>query len=466
MIIFEASTYQKKYKCPYCDKRFTRMDLVNHIDKKHSDMVPKDYTSTRVVFNMINKKDHGNCVMCGKETEWDEDKARYNRFCGSKSCHDKYVKIAHKNTGIEEKLRDPEFQQKMLANRSISGVYKFSDGGKVSYTGSYEKALLEFLDKVLNVKSEDVESPGPTIEYIYKGEKHFWITDQRYVPYDLVFDVKDGGDNPNNREMTEYREKQIAKEDAIRKQGKYNYIRLTNNNFQQLLEIMLELKEMLLDESKPNKPIIKINEDASITLGALPPANPNNVYIINYLKKNVFSGGEYEENRYALCKDYMQDAVTVKGGVFENINFEELQNADNVRVFKYINPSMDYIDILENSKEDTDFYKMLTGKDLLDNMQLEYDASFQEVLPYTEALKILRDSIYNTMNPRSPIVEGVSLPYFNLEQYNDCGDSNIKFYRDIDGVFLMNESSGMRTKSYGDTEFLEKFLSEISGLLY
>ena len=99
-------------------------------------------------------------------------------------------------------------------------------------------------------------------------------------------------------------------------------------------------------------------------------------------------------------------------------------------------------------------------------MQLEYDASFQEVLPYTEALKILRDSIYNTMNPRSPIVEGVSLPYFNLEQYNDCGDSNIKFYRDIDGVFLMNESSGMRTKSYGDTEFLEKFLSEISGLLY
>ena len=162
----------------------------------------------------------------------------------------------------------------------------------------------------------------------------------------------------------------------------------------------------------------------------------------------------------------MQDAVTVKGGVFENINFEELQNADNVRVFKYINPSMDYIDILENSKEDTDFYKMLTGKELLDNMQLEYDASFQEVLPYTEALKILRDSIYNTMNPRSPIVEGVSLPYFNLEQYNDRGDSNIKFYRDIDGVFLMNESSGMRTKSYGDTEFLEKFLSEISGLLY
>ena len=229
-VILTEASYEKKYKCPYCDKRDTRIHLVSHIEKKHSEMIPKGYTATRIVFNTINKKEHGVCVICGKETEWDENKARYNRFCGSKVCHDKYVKIAHKNTNIEAKLRDPEFQQKMLAGRSISGKYKFTDGGMVSYTGSYEKQLLEFLDKVLNVKSYDIESPGPTIPYTFNGEEHFWITDQRYIPYNLVFDVKDGGDNPNRREMPEYRAKQIAKESAIKKQGKYNYIRLTNNN--------------------------------------------------------------------------------------------------------------------------------------------------------------------------------------------------------------------------------------------
>lgn len=467
VVLTEASEYQKKYKCPYCDKRYTRMDLVDHIDKKHSDMIPKDYTATRVVFNMINKKEHGTCVICGKETKWDEDKARYDRFCGSKSCHDKYVKTAHKNTRIEEKLRDPEFQQKMLAGRSISGVYKFSDDGKVSYTGSYEKALLEFLDKMLNVKSEDVESPGPTIEYEYKGETHFWITDQRYIPYNLVFDVKDGGDNPNRREMTEYREKQIAKERAIKKQGKYNYIRLTNNNFEQLLEVMMELKEMLLDESRPNTPIIKINENSSITLGTLPPANSHNVYIIDYLKKNTFLDDD-DEHHYALCKDYMQDAVTVNGGVYEKINFEELQEMD-VRLYQCKNPEVEYLDILENSTEDTDFYKILTGKDILDEMQLEYDPSFKEVFPYTEMLNIMTESIVTTVMQSVPeqtsmVFEGVNIPYFELERYNDPDDI-VKYYRDMDGVFLMNEATGFRTKSYEDISILDSFKSDISNIL-
>ena len=149
-IVLEKTNYQKKYKCPYCDKRDTRQNLVSHIADDHEDMIPKDYTPLRVVFNTVNKKDHGNCIICKGETKWDENKGRYDRLCGKKSCHDKYVKMAHANTRIEERMRDPEFQQKMLAGRSISGEYKFSDGGRVSYVGSYEKNLLEFMDKDTN----------------------------------------------------------------------------------------------------------------------------------------------------------------------------------------------------------------------------------------------------------------------------------------------------------------------------
>lgn len=465
-IIMEGSTYQKRYKCPYCDKRLTRMDLVSHIEKKHQDMIPEGYTATRIVFNLINKKDHGTCVICGKETKWDENKARYDRFCGSKSCHDKYVKTAHKNTKIEEKLRDPEFQQKMLAGRSISGEYKFSDGNKVSYTGSYEKKVLEFLDKVLNVKSYDIESPGPVIEYEYKGEIHTWITDQRYIPYNLVWDVKDGGDNPNRREMTEYREKQIAKEAAIKKQGKYNYIRLTNNDFEQLIEVMLLLKEQLEDENTPKEPIIKINESASTMINTMPQSNPQDVYIIDYMKKNTFVDDD-EEHHYALCRDFMQDAVTIKNGFPQELSFEELMEMD-VRVYRYIGDA-NYSYIISESYTDRDIYTCLTDNSLLDSMQLDFDPLFEEVMPYTDRLKILSESLYvTTMNSipskSTAIYEGVTIPNFELEQYNDS-TSSVKFYRDMDGVFLMNESTGFRTKSYDDIEYLIKFKNDIAGIL-
>ena len=265
--------YKKKYKCPYCDERFERAKLADHIEKKHNEMIPEGYTASRVAFNTMNNKTRGKCIMCGKETDWNEDKCRYERICNSKRCHDDYVKLveerlkAARGVTRSEMLSDPHFQDKMLKGRSISGTYKFSDGGKLEYVGNYEKNFLEFMDKFLHVKSIDIQAPGPTIEYYYEGKKHFWITDFYYIPYNLVLDIKDGGKNPNKREMPEYRAKQKAKEKAIKSLGEYNYLRLTDNQFDQLLDVMLELKDAMIDLDGPfeqkiskMKPIIKINE--------------------------------------------------------------------------------------------------------------------------------------------------------------------------------------------------------------
>lgn len=467
--IAEASKYQKKYKCPYCDVRLVRTDLVDHINEKHPDMIPKGFTATRVVFNLINKKDHGTCVICKGESDWDENKARYNRLCNKKSCRDKYVKIAHTNTKIEERLRDPEFQQKMLAGRSISGEYKFSDGGKVSYTGSYEKKLLEFLDNFLHVQSCDIQSPGPVIEYEYNGQTHKWITDQYYIPYNLVFDVKDGGSNPNRREMVSYREKQIAKEAAIKKQGKYNYIRLTDNNFQQLIEIMLELKESLTDNLSPKtKPIIRINENSSITIGALPPANPQDVYLVHYMKKNTFIDDEDAEG-YALSKSFLQDCINIKHGLYEMFSFEELKEMD-LEVYRYTGEA-DFVKTLMKAYDDTDFYTILAGKELLDPGQIRFSEDFKEELPYTDMIKILSESIVATIEVAVSqpdyshmLYEGVSVPIFEMENLNESHDL-VKIYRDMNGYFMMNEDTWLRTPSYDNYDKLVKFKSEISTIL-
>lgn len=263
--------YNKKYKCPYCDYRFEREKLAKHIDKFHSDMIPEGYTSSRLAFNAINKKEHGTCIICHKESPWNEDKQRYERLCGNKKCHDEYLKLCEDRMKKKydgktktDMLNDPEFQDKMLKGRSISGKYKFENGTLIDYVGSYERNFLEFMDKYLHVLPEDIQAPGPTIEYMYNGKKHFWITDFYYIPYNLVLDIKDGGKNPNNRQMDSYREKQNEKEKAIAKCGKFNYLRLTDNQFDQLIEVMLELKETLIDlDIKKEKvdPLIRINEN-------------------------------------------------------------------------------------------------------------------------------------------------------------------------------------------------------------
>lgn len=444
-IITEASksSYQRKYKCPYCDTKKTRPELITHVSSKHEDMIPKNYTATRVVFNAVNKKEHGRCVICGGETKWDENKARYDRICEKKSCHDKYVKIAHQNTHIEEKLHDPEFQQKMLAGRSISGKYKFSDGGVVDYVGSYEKKLLEFMDKFLKIKSEDIQSPGPTITYTYKGEEHFWITDFYYIPYNLVFDVKDGGNNPNNREMTSYREKQKAKESALAKMGKYNYIRLTDNNFEQLILIMLDLKNSLDDD----KPVIHINETCAAIMTALPSANANNVYIVNYLQNNVFA----KDNSYkqAICRDYMSDMFTVVDNQLTKISVEEMMQNEQVEVYRFIgNSEISYNELLELAELDTDFYSLLADKPCDDPLEVTNDPLFIKESAFSEDLKALQNVIESTaLEELNNFIGDIHIPSIEMINLNEDG-SGIKYCRDANGVFILNEDTKLRTKSY------------------
>lgn len=267
----------KRYKCPYCEKRVERNQLQYHIGKDHQDMIPQGYTAARVAFNYLNKKTEGHCIICGGVTDWNEDKKRYERLCNKPACKKKYVKMTEdrlkKARGVTKKemMSDPQHQDMMLKNRSISGIYKFEDGGKVPYVGSYEKNFLEFMDQYLHVSSMDIQAPGPTIEYYFEGKKHFWITDFYYTPYNLVFDIKDGGSNPNKRQMDEYRAKQRNKEAAIIDQGEYNYLRLTDNKFDQLIEIMMDLKDSMIELDGPYyqkvsgyKPVVKINESVTV----------------------------------------------------------------------------------------------------------------------------------------------------------------------------------------------------------
>lgn len=246
----------KRYKCPYCELRDERKKLIIHIDKRHEEMLPEGYDGARIMYDKINHTDgHGNCRVCKKPTPWNYKAQRYDTLCSNPKCkeamREEYKKNMLRVRGTYNILNDPQQQEKMLANRSISGKYKFRDGGIVTYTASYEKKFVEFIDNVMEISSKDILMPGPTIEYWYKGEKHFYITDCLYIPFNAIIEIKDGGNNPNNKStpgMIASREKTVQKEKIITDRGEYNYIRLTNNEFTQLIEFFMEIKEKMLND--------------------------------------------------------------------------------------------------------------------------------------------------------------------------------------------------------------------------
>ena len=127
----------------------------------------------------------------------------------------------------------------MLEARKISGMYTWSDGSKVGYTGTYEKHALEFLDKVVKLKSTEVLSPSPiVIDYTYDGQKHFYIPDFYLVPYNLLIEVK--GTN-NHYQKRDYAKETIKDEAA--KASSYNYVKIVDKKYDPLLAELDRIQE-------------------------------------------------------------------------------------------------------------------------------------------------------------------------------------------------------------------------------
>ena len=376
-----------RYKCPFCNNRFTREDLVNHIENDHPYDIPADFTPFRYVFNYVNKKPltyHGKCTECGGPTEWDENKGRYNRQCNNKACHDSYVKKFEANMmktrGVTRISATVSGQLKMLSNRKISGEYKFSNGEVKTYTGSYELKALEFMDKVMHIDPNDLMCPGPILEYSFDNTTHIYITDFYYQPYNLIIEVKDGGDNPNKRNMPDYRAKQIAKEKYIIKHTNYNYLRLTNNNLNQLLAVFANLKMQMVENT--GERVIHVNEATETPIGEMMNAlmsgkvvglKDSEAYITNNLQNNVFSGG------IAIMDGRLDSIFGInKEGVLVRLGEEESKSIiDNTKTFYKLGDrkevSKKLKPVVGTKITEEELYETLTGIKLYDKDQIEYN---------------------------------------------------------------------------------------------
>lgn len=436
----------RKYKCPYCNSSMIREELVDHVNKSHNDLLSENYTAERAIYESINGKTYGTCMICKKKVyEWNDKICRYRNLCDNPNCKktvrdnalERHIKVYNKPT----LLNDGEHQEKMLANRKISGVYTFSDGGKFVYTGKYERNALEFIDLVLNIQSKDIQTPGPILEYEYNGEIHKWITDIYYIPANLLIEIKDGGSNPNTRSMPVYREKQVAKETMITSLGKFNYIRLTNNNFAQLLDILADIKnENLTGDGKEMK--MHINEE----VGGMPRNRPAEAYLIPYGMNNTFSGFAYSDssmddevfminnNEFMSKSDFMNNHDTVPMLVYNNQDCYEKIN--KVKSMIKSDEPIDQYDIIETFVN----RKINRLQDIFLCEDLKY---YDEAREQTIA-KLIENAIVHKLHE----ITGIS----NLIE----SDDNIDIYDCIDGVYAYtNIPYKMKSDFFRDIESLK-----------
>ena len=258
-----------KQRCPICNKDYKDvMALASHIELKHETDVPDGWSGLKFIFYKKHGRINGKCMVCGKDTEFNETTGKPNRLCNNPNCkiqlRKNYENNMIKKYNKTTLLNDPEFQNKMLQNRSIAKDYHWSDGtGIKRVIGSYEYDGMQFLDVFMNFKCDDIIVPAPMIfDYIYEGKPHFYIPDAYISSLNLILEFKDGGEDPNTHHKIQAvdKVKEKLKEEAVKKNGSFNYIKIEDKKYGNFIKALLELKNAEDIQESKFTPLIITNE--------------------------------------------------------------------------------------------------------------------------------------------------------------------------------------------------------------
>lgn len=309
-----------RYKnCPVCSAGFVNMDaLYEHFEKEHCSQKPADMSVQQYYYFMRTGKLHGTCIVCGKDTEWNNTTNKYHRFCNNPKCKEEYRKIFEKRMigkyGKVNLLNDPDQQRKMLAGRSISGKYKWSDGSYKTYTGSYEKDFLQMLDVLMNFDSDDVMTPSPhTYYYVYGGEKKMYIPDIYIPSLNLEIEIKTN-ENKHHKIQEVDKVKEKLKDDVLKSIKTVNYIKIVDKKYDGFFEYLVELKESFkeLNPVSMNKPVKEAYDDVDLWM------DEEINEIVSLEESSVHSQNIYEEYKIPDHEISLSDGVYDDNGIWNS----------------------------------------------------------------------------------------------------------------------------------------------------
>ena len=250
--------------CPYCKKYFPKKDLVvNHIYKMHNTELDRDQMDApQALYYSTHGTLKGQCMCgCGRETEWNPKTGKPFKVSSNPECRKRLREAALKNHvkvyGKETLLNDMEHQKEMQKHRPTAGKYQFKDGGYVDYLSKPEKNFLQFCDKIMDLSSNMIQSSPETFAYYDPVTK----TNRQYDPdfylpdYNLIVEIKDGGSHTNTNPafVKETKYKVALKDEVMRKQTKYNYIKIVDQSYGPFVELLYKIVSEDYDNDPKNK---------------------------------------------------------------------------------------------------------------------------------------------------------------------------------------------------------------------
>lgn len=261
--------------CPYCKRYFsTKQPTLDHINQYHGDRLEMDkMDAAQALYFSTHGSLEGECMCgCGRKTRWCYSTGKPHKVSDDPSCRERLRALAVKNHtrvyGKATLLDDMEHQREMQKHRPTAGEYTFADGGKVGYLSKPELAFLKFLDTIMDFTSNMVQVSPESFTYHDPKDN----VDRKYDPdfylpdYNLLVEIKDGGEHTNTNPafVKETKYKVALKDEVMRKQTKYNFIKIVDNNFGPFVELLYQITHVQSDEGmkRPNKTMVVITESA------------------------------------------------------------------------------------------------------------------------------------------------------------------------------------------------------------
>ena len=183
------------------------------------------------------------------------------------------------------------------------------------------------------------------------------------------------------------------------------------------------------------------------TAGAMVGSNqPDSVYIVNYMQNNAFSG--HKEPKFGICKKGMKD-LHIVGGKYNRFHYVSdvtkfKEEASDIHVYRYKGkPKNEFYDIIEDmDDDDLNIYKMVTGREIEDRSMIQFDGDFIEEECFLDTIDAIKACTEAGLLEASTDLHPVPILTETVQgrPYN--------YYRDLNGVFIQHEITGLRSKSY------------------
>lgn len=262
--------------CPFCHRYFAKkQQAIEHINKVHGAQLEKDgMDACQELYYATHKTLHGKCQCgCGRDTEWNYKTGKPYKVSTNPECRKRLraqALVNHRKVyGVDTLLNDMEHQKDMQRNRPTAGQYVFADGGKVPYLSKLEEGFLRFCDQMMEFTSNMVQESPEIFTYTDPKDKkrHQYIPDYYLPDYNLLIEIKDGGEHPNTNPafIKETKYKVALKDDVMRKQKKYNYIKIVDGKYGPFMELLYQITRKDIETyQRPAGNFIVITEAAMV----------------------------------------------------------------------------------------------------------------------------------------------------------------------------------------------------------